>query len=550
MRRWTLALFALAIGQACAVGAGPGPVFDIEALTSTPLKPRVLKSGEKDGIVTEEVMFHSEMDGDKSVDVFAFFVYPEGAKDLPAFIWNQGGCSMADTHMITQYGARRGYAAMCIDFPMPGYRSTGGYNIVSGLELTEDPRQAPIYHGAVALLKAVSYLQTRPEVDRDRIGMAGSSWGGFFTTLMVGLDPRLKAGAAMFGCGGLHLGNIWWDGWGQSGQYDQVHRERWRTTLDPAWALQGSWTPIAWFSGTNDNFYWMPALMETYRLARGRKHLSMLPNWEHGLTPVLDEHVFAWLDVHLKGEKGFVEVSPLEITRKDDRLEARWAHVGPRLVTTGEIMISYGDAGNWKSRVWQTLGAELDRNELFVRLPESPIPCYVSGTCVDEQGFRYSTPLVRVEPIDPGAQLVLDYDGCRMWGGFEKEHVAYTRGLAFMNPVVSEDAHTGDQCAVLKAGETKLFPIYYTPDVPHRFTCYMKAQKDVQLTVQLLEMLDGKKKARQEQFTVGDTWTEVGMDYVPQQALYGTLTAVVTVPEGETVLVDSVSFRPTPLRAE
>ena len=112
----------------------------------------------------------------------------------------------------TEPGAKRGYAALCIDFPQPGYRSTGGYPINSGLELGADPRQAPIYHGAVALLKAVSYLESRAEVDKDRIGMAGSSWGGFFTTLMVGIDPRLKVGACLYGTGNLQLGNAWWDG--------------------------------------------------------------------------------------------------------------------------------------------------------------------------------------------------------------------------------------------------------------------------------------------------------------------------------------------------
>src|SRR5205085_12561425 len=112
----------------------------------------------------------------------------------------------------TEPWAKRGYAVLCIDFPNTGYRSTGNYSINTGLHLPTDPKQAPIYHGAVALLKAVSYLETRPEVDRDRIGMGGSSWGGFFTTLMVGVDPRLKVGTCLYGTGNLQLGNAWWDG--------------------------------------------------------------------------------------------------------------------------------------------------------------------------------------------------------------------------------------------------------------------------------------------------------------------------------------------------
>ena len=192
------------------------------------MNARTLKKTEKDGIVTEEVMFHSEKDGDKNVEIFAFFSYPKGAKKLPAFIWNQGGLDQATTYWTT-FGAKRGYATLCIDFPLPGYRSSGGYPINSGLELGDDPKKAPIYHGAVALLRAVSFLESRAEVDKDKIGMAGSSWGGFYTTLMVGVDPRLKVGSSMFGCGGLQLGNTWWDGRGWDKKRDDKFRERWRT---------------------------------------------------------------------------------------------------------------------------------------------------------------------------------------------------------------------------------------------------------------------------------------------------------------------------------
>lgn len=70
-------------------------MFDVVALTATPLNARVLKSEEKEGIVTEEVMFYSENDGEKSVDIFAYFSYPKRAAQLPAFSWNQAGLGQA-----------------------------------------------------------------------------------------------------------------------------------------------------------------------------------------------------------------------------------------------------------------------------------------------------------------------------------------------------------------------------------------------------------------------------------------------------------------------
>jgi len=74
-------LFMAAVFSSIMTGASPAAdedlVFDFQALLSTPLNARILKPPvEKDGIVTEEVMFHSEMDGEKSVDIFAFFSHP------------------------------------------------------------------------------------------------------------------------------------------------------------------------------------------------------------------------------------------------------------------------------------------------------------------------------------------------------------------------------------------------------------------------------------------------------------------------------------------
>src|SRR4028118_347367 len=135
MMKWLCAAGVLLVLGSCTGAAEQEAfketVFDVKALTATPLNPKVLKSTEKDGIITEEVQFHSEMDGEKSVDIFAFFSYPKGATKLPAFIWNQAGHGQASPY-FPELGAKRGYAALCIDLPLAGYRSTGGYSI-SGL---------------------------------------------------------------------------------------------------------------------------------------------------------------------------------------------------------------------------------------------------------------------------------------------------------------------------------------------------------------------------------------------------------------------------------
>src|SRR5205823_6639696 len=131
-------------------------------------------------------------------------------------------------------------------------------------------------------------------------------------------------------------------------------------TLDPATRLQYTKTPIAWFTGTNDQFYYLPAVVASYHLAAGPKHLSLLPNYKHALTPELDEQVFAWLDVHLRGKPAFLTVKWVETKQREDKKAelVTWSYEGPRKVARAELICSPGPGwNNWGSRPWVTVAA-------------------------------------------------------------------------------------------------------------------------------------------------------------------------------------------------
>ena len=549
LRAWFIALVSVLSTLSTVRGGDDAKetVFDLKAILATPLNPRMLKKSEKDGIVTEEVMFQSEVDGSKKVEIFGIFCYPKGAKNLPAFIWNQGGLAQASSY-FPELGAKRGYAALCIDFPMPGYRSTGDYPIVSGLQLTHDLKKAPIYHGAVALLKAVSFLEQCSEVDKNRIGMCGSSWGGFYTTLMVGIDPRLKVGSAMFGCGGLHHGNSWWasqpDGKpNQSPEY----LDRWRQTLDPAWRLPNRTTPIAWFTGTNDNFYWMPGLMQSYERAAGPKLLGLLPNWDHGLDSALDEEVFVWLDVYLKGAQPLLSVSPLKVEKQGGDLVAKWTFSGKRPAKRAEVLLSYGDSGNWRARYWMSVPAKIDGQNCEATLPKCAHVAYVSGTVLDNESFRSSTPLVRIDPAALGVSSttnIPDYNTCLEWGSFEASHIDFLDRHAFPHPPVAAGGHKSAQAIALAAAENALYPVRLNAGIPHRLSCYLKADKPVAVTYKLVG-LSGKHPAEAARtVNVGTDWTAVHGDVAATGNLFGSLKLVFDVPKGAKVLLDDVEVHP------
>jgi hypothetical protein len=497
------------------LAAAPDPVFDVAALAAAPLEASLTKSSEADGIVTEEVRFFSEMDGTNRVEIFALVCYPKGARKLPALIWNQSGMSPAAPYFPLLI-AKRGYVGMSIDFPQAGYRSSGGYSINSGLTVGDDPRQAPIAHGVVALIRAVSYLQARPEADPDRIGMCGSSWGGFFTTLAMGVDPRLKAGSAMFGCGRLQDGCTWFFDSGTPP--DDATLERWGRTLDPAFRLKDLTRPMAWFSGSNDHFFWLNALLGSYERVAGPKHLALVPNFDHGLPPEQDDQVFGWLDTHLKGAPPLIRVGrPRVEVEKGQRL-FRWDwSSASRQAKRAEIAYSYGKPGNWKTRYWIVQPAILGTNGVCeAALPARDFPLMAFGTVFETNGYRSSTTAIEVSALAGGAPLDAGaYNGCGMWGGFEESDVAWLTLMGLMKTVVTNDAHSGRQAVVIGKAVRMTTSVYYVAGVPSRFSVFVKSEQPSSLKVTLNGKFDGKAQVWTAETATGPGWTELVIPLTP-----------------------------------
>ncbi|MAF47434.1 MAG: alpha/beta hydrolase [Rhodospirillales bacterium] len=57
-------------------------------------------------------------------------------------------------------------------------------------------------------INAMDYLLTRPEIDADRIGIAGVSMGSFWLVQILANDPRYKAGAGFYICHEPGMGTI------------------------------------------------------------------------------------------------------------------------------------------------------------------------------------------------------------------------------------------------------------------------------------------------------------------------------------------------------
>ncbi len=87
--------------------------------------------------------------------------------------------------------------------------------------------------------------------------------------------------------------------------------------------------------------------------------------------------------------------------------------------------------------------------------------------------------------------------------------------------------------------------MFFTVGVEHRFSAYVTADEPAQISLEVGGEFDGQAKSEQKSFEVGTNWKRIELDFTPPVARSARVSATISVPEGATVLLDCVTFRPT-----
>jgi ABC-2 type transport system ATP-binding protein len=122
--------------------------------------------------------------GGRSVRLDTTLYVPDGAHNAPAVLLAQGfGGDKTDLAGTAKTLAEHGYVALA--YTARGFGNSGGFIHFN----------SPSYEVRDAK-RLVDYLIRQPQVDRNKIAVAGSSYGGGLSLLLAGYDPRIKAVAA------------------------------------------------------------------------------------------------------------------------------------------------------------------------------------------------------------------------------------------------------------------------------------------------------------------------------------------------------------------
>ncbi len=175
----------------------------------TPLNARITGTVKRDGYIVEKIIFESQP---AHYVTAALFVPQPGrfAKPYPGVLFPCGHSRGGKNEAFYQRGAAllalNGMAALVFDPIDQGERSqlldengnapiwgTRSHTMlgVGSILLGQNTARFEIWDG----MRALDYLQSRPEVDADKIGCTGNSGGGTQTSYFMALDDRIVAAA-------------------------------------------------------------------------------------------------------------------------------------------------------------------------------------------------------------------------------------------------------------------------------------------------------------------------------------------------------------------
>lgn len=339
----------------------------------------------------------------KPTKVFAYYGIPANAsptRKVPGIVLVHGAGGTAFPDWVKLW-VNRGYAAIAFDDE--GQLPVGKYNAWTR-HPDGGPRRADIaqldwpvtdqwmYHAVADTLLAHSLLASFPEVDADRIGATGISWGGVVLANAASIDTRLKFAAPVYGCGFIAEESD--DGStfvGQKGTSEQ--RAAWRALWDPAGRLAQAKVPRLWLTGTNDFAFTMKAWQQSYRAAPGTRTLCLRVRMPHGHGGPGESPA----EIHAFADSIVGKGAPLvRVLQQGIENQSAWTgYASAKPLKRAELNFTRS-SGRWQDRSWETLPATIKENRVAADLPPGTTTYYFN--LIDDRNLIVSTGHVELHP--------------------------------------------------------------------------------------------------------------------------------------------------------
>lgn len=361
-------------------------------------KEKIVRQETKDGIFSKESYISAYVNGE-DVRVFCKYVVKEGAKKAPGLLNVHGwmGGPAIDMKYVND-----GWAVMAHDYSGINTRSDYTkypdalahghmeakkmghaliYDRMPDGSQTTNPKATSHYLWNAVQRRALSYLLAQKEVDPDRIGAKGYSYGG---TIMwnLGMDPRVKAIVAYFGIGWI---NYYRDRavWMHNNPYQEPARSPGQQLYLSAVAPQAHAPYIKaaslWLNGSNDHHGGHERGCETFT--------SFKPGvpWDfavqargHHNTEKLGDNCKLWLDKHVLGKNHFWPERPQSKIKLDEKgvPELHLTPASPAEIKELQVYQCLKTSNNI-ARFWRDVDSVRQGNTWVAKLPVMNVNDYV-----------------------------------------------------------------------------------------------------------------------------------------------------------------------------
>ena len=355
-------------------GNASGVHFDLEVLSNVP-EVFPAESMQVEGVKT--LFYAGPVYKGNPTRVFAYYGVPplvegteRGDRKLPAMVLIHGGGGTAFDGWVKLWNSR-GYAAIAMDLcgcvPVGTYgnwqrHETGG---PPGWDASFGQLDDPIedqwtFHAVSAVALAHSLIRSYPEIDADRIGVTGISWGGYLTCIVAGVDQRFKFAAPVYGCGFLGENSAWLPAFEKLGK---EKADLWLKRWDPSAYLGHVRMPMLWVNGTNDFAYPMDSWKRSTLLPQSPRTLCLRIRMPHGHGAAGENPE----EIHVFANSLLKHGQPLAaITEQGHASDSAWAKFKSEFPIVRAELCLTRQSGKWQDREWETRPAEVDASSSTV----------------------------------------------------------------------------------------------------------------------------------------------------------------------------------------
>lgn len=311
----------------------------------------------------------------KTTKAYAYYALPSTPVPqggFPAVVLFHGGGGTAFANYVQKW-RDRGYAVITFDHygqepatevarPKRPVLKDSWQDRSGGFSEGNDAQRHLWVHNGVALaVRANTFLRQQKEINPDKIGLLGISWGSVMGSIACSLDRRFAFAALCYGCGN-------WDR-GADGSFVKYAKD----TFEPKYFVQNLTVPTFWFAGTNDEAFEIAQWQKTYQQAPGTQGAALVVRLDHDHVGWDYAGLQRYVDAFCGKDRAHARISALSVC--GNRVRATILDPGDG-VKRAELNYASGAPG--VKREWKTLPAEIHGDIVSATIPSGATAVYLN----------------------------------------------------------------------------------------------------------------------------------------------------------------------------